>query len=35
MRTVEPPLALADMTEDVEAALSNSARMAMMTAEML
>lgn len=35
MRTVEPPLALEDITEDVEAVLSNSARMAMMTAEIL
>jgi hypothetical protein len=35
MRTVEPPLVLGDITEDVEAVLSNSARTAMMTAEML
>jgi hypothetical protein len=35
MRIVEPPLASEDMTEDVEFVLSNSARMAMMTAAML
>lgn len=35
MRTGGPPLALEDMTEDIEAVLSNSARMAMMTAEIL
>ena len=35
MRTVEPPLALEDITEDVEAVLSNSARIAMMTAVIL
>ena len=35
MRSVEPPLVLEDMTEDVETVLSNSARMAMMTAEIL
>lgn len=35
MRTVEPPLVLEDITEDVEIVLSNSARTAMMTAEML
>lgn len=35
MRTVVPPLALEDITEDVETVLSNSARMAMMTAEIL
>ena len=35
MRTVEPPLALEDITEDVETVLSNSARTAMMTAEIL
>ena len=35
MRTVEPPLALEDMTEDMEVVLSNSARTAMMTAGVL
>jgi hypothetical protein len=35
IRTVEPPLVFEDITEDVETVLSNSARMAMMTAEIL
>ena len=35
MRTVELPLALEDKTEDVEAILSNSARVAMITADIL
>lgn len=35
MRTVEPPFALEDITEDMETVLSNSARMAMITTEIL